>query len=217
VLVLRGREAVELGDDELAQRWAAADRVVVDVGTGDARWAYRLAKAEPRTLVIGIDPARDRMQEMATRLARKPAKGGLDNLWLVPSAIETVDQALHGRADAVHVLLPWGTLLRAVVLGTPDGLGAVRAIAKPGAPVEVVVGTDVWDDPVPVDARDLPRVTVEYARDTLAPRYNAADLPIDDVRQLTDEEWRAVPSTWARRLADNRREPKFVRILAMAR
>jgi 16S rRNA (adenine(1408)-N(1))-methyltransferase len=217
VLVLHGRSTETLDDAEVERRLTTAERVVIDVGTGDAKWAYRQARAEPTALVIGLDPARDRMREMATRVARKPARGGVDNLLLVPAPVEQADPLLRGRADSLHVLLPWGSLLRAVVLGEPTGLAALRALAKAGASVEVVVGTDVWDDPVPLDARDLPEVTTGYGRDTLAPRYEAAGLPIDDVHQLTDEEWRALASTWARRLADNRRQPKFVRILATAR
>jgi 16S rRNA (adenine(1408)-N(1))-methyltransferase len=217
VLVLRGRDAETLDDDVVERRCATARRVVVDVGTGDAKWAYRQARADPTTLVIGLDPARDRMRDVATRSARKPAKGGVDNLLLVPTTVEQADPVLHGRADAVHVLLPWGSLLRSVVLGEAAGLGALRALAKPGAQLEVVVGTDVWDDPVPLDARDLPEVTVDHVDATLRPRYAAAGLPIDDAHQLTDDEWRAVASSWARRLADNRRQPKFVRILATAR
>jgi 16S rRNA (adenine(1408)-N(1))-methyltransferase len=217
VLVLTGNETVTIEPDDFDRRGAAASRVVIDVGTGDARWAYRQAKANPSWLVIGLDPARDRMREMATRLARKPAKGGVDNLLLVPRAVEMAYPELHGRADAIHVLLPWGTLLRAVVLGEKAGLGAVRTLAKPGATVEVVVGTDVWDDPVPLEARDLPIVSVDYTEQTLAPRYDAAGLPIDSVHLLSDEEWRAIPSTWARRLADAKTEPKFIRIDATAR
>jgi 16S rRNA (adenine(1408)-N(1))-methyltransferase len=216
VLVLRGRESVTIEAEDFAQRCADATRVVIDIGTGDARWAYRQARAEPSWLVIGLDPARDRMQEVATRLARKPARGGLDNLLLVPRAVERPDPELVGSADAVHVLLPWGTLLRAVVLGEPAGLRAIRALARDGAAIEVVVGTDVWDDPVPLDARDLPTVDVAFVHDTLADRYGTAGLPIDEARMLDVDEWHAIESSWARRLADGRRQPKFIRIRATA-
>jgi 16S rRNA (adenine(1408)-N(1))-methyltransferase len=216
VLVLRGNETLTVEPDDFARRRADAARVVIDVGTGDARWAYRQARAQPSWLVIGLDPARDRMRDTATRLARKPAKGGLDNLLLVPRAVEAPYPELLACADTVHVLLPWGTLLRAVVLGEAVGLGAIRALAKDGAAVEVIVGTDVWDDPVPLDARDLPTVDLDYVQETLTGRYAAAGLPIGDARLLDAAEWQAIESSWARRLAGGRREPKFIRIRSTA-
>ncbi|MBI2704337.1 MAG: rRNA methyltransferase [Actinobacteria bacterium] len=212
--VLRGRELLTIEPDEVDSRCETAERVVTDVGTGDARWAYRLARAHPSWLVVGLDPARERLHDMARRLARKPAKGGLDNLWLVVADVERAPAELHGRAATVHVLLPWGSLLRGAVLGECKLLTAVAALAQPGGEVELVLGANICDEPVPVDVRDLPTVDLAYVNDTLTARYAAAGLRIEQATALPEDEWRALPSSWARRLAHGRREPKFVRIVA---
>src|SRR5205823_240034 len=128
--VLAGKKLVDLDPAEWTGMLAAAERVLVDVGTGDARTAYRQAVAHPEWLVVGVDPAWQRMTESAVRAARKPAKGGAPNLVLVNSAIETVPAALHAVADEVTVLMPWGKLLRGVVLGEADVLSGLRAVAK---------------------------------------------------------------------------------------
>lgn len=214
--VQHGSGVIEIETDVLRQRVSSAERIVIDVGTGDARWAYRLARAHPTWLVIGIDPARDRLREMATRIGRKPAKGGVDNLWLVATDVESAPDDLRGIAHEVHVLLPWGTLLRGAVLGDLDLLGAVRSLACAGGTVELVLGADIWDEPVPLDIRQLPVVDLTYVHEVLTERYAAAGLAIEDAEVLPEAAWRAIPSSWARRLAHGRREPTFVRIEARA-
>lgn len=214
--VLRGSGAVTIEAGEVDRGAGKAERVVVDVGTGDARWAYRLARANPSWLVIGIDPAKDRLRDIALRTSRKPAKGGIENLWLVPTDVEHAPRELHGLADELHILLPWGTLLRGAVLGDAALLGHVRALAAAGADVDLVLGADIWDEPVPLEIRDLPTVGLDYVSSQLTPRYARAGLPIDHVELLGEGEWRALPSSWARRLAHGRHAPKFVRIIAHA-
>ncbi|OLE23360.1 MAG: rRNA methyltransferase, partial [Catenulispora sp. 13_1_20CM_3_70_7] len=164
--VLAGKKLTDLPPAELAGALAAAEHVLVDVGTGDARTAYRQAVAHPEWLVIGVDPAWQRMTETAVRAARKPAKGGAPNLVLVNAAIETVPAPLHGIADAVTVLMPWGKLLRGIVSGESDVLAGLRAVAKPGTPLEVSIGTSIWRDPIPLEIRGLPELTPETVGST---------------------------------------------------
>jgi 16S rRNA (adenine(1408)-N(1))-methyltransferase len=205
--VLAGKKLVDLAPAELAAALAAAEHVLVDVGTGDARTAYRQAVAHPEWLVIGVDPAWQRMAETAVRAARKPAKGGAPNLILVNAAIEAVPSALHGVADEVTVLMPWGKLLRGVVLGEDDVLAGLRAVAKPGAPLEVSIGTSIWRDPIPLEIRDLPELTPESVDSTgLADRLAALGWQATDVRLVPHTELETISSSWARRLGSGATE-----------
>jgi 16S rRNA (adenine(1408)-N(1))-methyltransferase len=198
--MVRGKQLV-VGEPGLLDRHPA--HVVVDVGTGDGRTAYRLARANPDWLVIGVDPAWQRMVETATRSARKEARGGAPNLLLVCASIEAVPAELHGIADEVLALMPWGRLLRGIVLGEADVCGGLRAVARPGATLDIAVGTSIWRDPVPLEIRDLPELTVGYARDVLADRLAACGWRLTDVERLSAAEVARVPSSWARRLGSS--------------
>ena len=205
--VLAGKKLVDLDPAEWTGMLAAVERVLVDVGTGDARTAYRQAVAHPEWLVVGVDPAWQRMAETAVRAARKPAKGGAPNLVLVNSAIETVPAALHAVADEVTVLMPWGKLLRGVVLGEADVLSGLRAVAKPGAPLEISIGTSIWRDPVPLEIRDLPELTPETVRSTgLTERLAAHGWAVADVRLVPHTDLDTISSSWARRLGSGATE-----------
>ena len=212
VQLVEGRALGRLAPGELVARVAGAARVVVDVGTGDARAAWRLARAEPDTLVIGIDPAWQRMSDTATRARRKPARGGAPNLVLVNAAVEAVPPALDGVADAVTVLMPWGGLLRGVVTADPAVAGGLRRLARPGAPLEIVIGTSIWRPPVPVELVDLPELTPAglVPDGALAARWAAAGWAVDDATVVTSLDHDAPATSWARRLGSVSPEPLLV-------
>jgi 16S rRNA (adenine(1408)-N(1))-methyltransferase len=205
--VLAGKKLTDLDAAAWAEALKSADRVLVDVGTGDARTAYRQAIAHPEWLVVGVDPAWQRMTETAVRAARKPAKGGAPNLILVSSAIETVPTPLHGVADEVTVLMPWGKLLRGVVLGEADVLSGLRAVAKPGTPLEISIGTSIWRDPIPLEIRDLPELTPETVVSAgLTDRLAALGWEVTDVRLVPHTDLDTISSSWARRLGSGATE-----------
>ncbi len=205
--VVRGKRLTLMSAEELAPLRAAADRVVVDVGAGDARASYRLAAAEPGTLVVGLDPAWTRLVPTGLRAARKPARGGLRNLTLVAGTAEDPPAELHGLADEVLVVMPWGSLLRGVVAGAPDVCRGLRRLAAPGAVLEVAVGTSIWRDPVPRPVRDLPELTPPYVERVLADRLLAHGWQLTGSGWLTSTELVALSSSWARRLGGSRPEP----------
>ncbi len=210
--VVRGKRLVPAEPELLADRLDR--RVVVDVGTGDARTAYRLARAHPQWLVVGVDPAWQRMVETSTRSSRKPERGGAPNLVLVCASVEAVPVELYGIADEVLALMPWGKLLRGIVLGEPDVCAGLRAVARPGASLEVTVGTGIWRDPVPLEIRDLPELTAQYVDATLAALLLESGWRVVEAREITAAEVERLPSSWARRFGSS--APAFLYLRAEA-
>lgn len=98
------------------------------------------------------------------------------------------------------MLLPWGSLLRAVVTGDPDGLGRLRGLCSPGAEVEIVVGHG-----------DLDGVSPE----ALTRRYAEAGLAVR-ARAIGAAEAEALGTTWAKRLARSDPERRFWRLGGVA-
>jgi 16S rRNA (adenine(1408)-N(1))-methyltransferase len=216
--IVRGKSATTLTAGEFAALRAGRDRTVVDVGAGDGRAVYRLARAQPSWLVIGLDPAWQRMAEMATRSARKPDKGGAPNALYVRGVAEEPPPPLYGVADELHVMLPWGRLLTGLVLGEPALCGGLRRMAAPGASMDVTVGTDIWRAPVPVEIRELPELTVDHVGQVLRPRLAAAGWHVEVAELLTGTEAGRLPSSWGRRLADRgRAQATFMHLRVIGR
>ena len=215
VSVVTGRAVATLEGPDVDALVAGYDRVLVDVGTGDGRYAYALARAAPRTLVVGIDAIKENLQETAARAGRKPARGGLANVVFVWASAEDPPAELHGRADSVQVVLPWGRLMVGLLLAAPDVLGGLRRLGRPGTAFRAVVNAEVWGDPIPVEVRDLPELTPERVVHELAPRYEALGIGVTGARLLDEEGVQRLRSTWSRRLASSRAgRPRFVEVVA---
>jgi 16S rRNA (adenine(1408)-N(1))-methyltransferase len=75
------------------------------------------------------------------------------------------------------------------------------------------LNTRIFDDPVPVEARDLPEVTPDYARDTLGPAFQRAGMPMTRADWMDADEVATLGTTWAKRLS-HRHPPRSVIIEA---
>jgi 16S rRNA (adenine(1408)-N(1))-methyltransferase len=211
MIAVRGKRTYELSRSELVDLISPYEDVLVDVGTGDGRFVLAHARANPRTFAIGLDPVASAMESSSLSAARKRERGGTPNALFVVATAEDSPPELAGVADAVSVLLPWGRLLRGVLLGEPDVLGSLARIARPGARVRIVLNNEIFEDPVPLDAAELPEATVEYAQAELEPRYAQAGIRLDSARFLDEDEVKRLRTTWSRRLAHGR-SPRFLEI-----
>jgi 16S rRNA (adenine(1408)-N(1))-methyltransferase len=198
--------------DELRALRARYEHCAVDAGTGDAHFAYHLASGRRDWLVVGLDALDEPMGEIAYRAARKPARGGRENLVLLRASIEALPPELHNVADEVHVLLPWGVLLEGIVRARADVIGGVAALARPGATVRVVLNGEIWLDSTPARYEDLPVPTPAYVAEVIEPEFRRAGIDLERARYLTAEEAKELPTTWARRLGHGRPHPQFVHI-----
>jgi 16S rRNA (adenine(1408)-N(1))-methyltransferase len=216
VRLVEGRKLREVGRAELSD-WLAEQggRLHVDLGTGDGRYAYELAKASPSLAVLGLDPELAGLAEYSGRALRKPARGGLANVRYGLGSIEALPSELAGLASGVSIILPWGSLLRAVALPEPGLLANLRAICAPGARLTVVFTYDRDLDPGQVARLDLPPLGEDVAA-RLAPGYAEAGWRIEGAVAIGNAELRGLASTWARRLGHGERERVVWRVEGLA-
>jgi 16S rRNA (adenine(1408)-N(1))-methyltransferase len=213
--VVEGRKLVDMDADafdELAGRYA---RVVVDVGTGDGLFAYRLATRDPSTLHVGCDPVADNMVEVSQRSRRNPSRGGVDNLMLVVASVEDPPDELRGCAAQVYCVLPWGRLMAGLVTGDEEILRGVRAFAQDAAPVLVYLNVEVWDRDTPLHVQDLPALTPAHVEEVLTPAYARNGIRLLSHRDAAPREIAELRSTWARRLTHAGRG-RFIRLEGVA-
>jgi hypothetical protein len=160
-----------------------------------------MARGLPETLLIGVDANGENLRPAA----RKAAREGATNVLFGRLSLEQAPGELAGITDRLTVLLPWGSLLRAVALADPVPLAALRGLCKPGAQVHLVFGYGG------ADAVELPPLEDGVA---LAARYRQAGFAVR-ARPLSAEGVRALATTWAGKLGWGRERP-FVELTGRA-
>ncbi len=175
--------------------------VVVDIGTGDGRFVYRSALANPNKFYIGIDANTKPLEKISMKATRrKPSKGGLPNVLFVQAAIENLPEELNAAADEIHIHFPWGSLLSAVVTGKESVLSSLRRICAPECLVEIVIGIDQERDKSEIERLELPQLSSDYLENVLIPKYQAAGFEIIDKGILLPADWSKLETSWARKL-----------------
>lgn len=213
VQIVRGKQLTPLAAGDFAELRSRFASVVVDVGTGDGRAAYRLAKARPDTLVLGMDPAWERATEVSAKALRKPAKGGLPNILFLRGVAEDPPGELVGVATEVHVGMPWGRLLSGFVLGDREVCGGLRALSTIDGVLLVTVGTDIWRDPVPLEIRPLPELTTSYVDSFLAGALAAVGWTVVEAESVPAD---TADTSWARRFSAGRPDSRLFLLRAVA-
>jgi len=181
--------------------------VTVDLGTGDGRLPYALARQAPDRLFVGVDADLASLRVFSGRAL----KGGLRNVAYVRAAVEDLPAELTGAADAVTVVLPWGSLLAAVARPSVEDLKRIRGLCRPHAALTVVVSIDPVRDRAEADRLGLPGLDQAHLDGALAAGYAAAGFVVDSGRPVPPGELASWPSTWARRLANGR--PRAVHLI----
>lgn len=176
------------------------------------RWT---AARNPDVLAIGVDANADGLRETSRRLAAKPARGGLANAMLGRLSLQDAPGELAGMADRLTVLLPWGSLLRAVALPDEPALRALRALCKPDAQARFLFGYGPQTDGAVIDELALPSLDVPAAGLTLEACYRRAGLAVR-ARAVQLDEVRELPTTWAGRLAFSGHRRSFIELRGRA-
>lgn len=201
VELVSGKEIVRIEGAALQREAAVFDRVVIDLGAGDGRFAYRLARAHPRWFLLAIDPNADGMRERSYRAGRKASRGGIRNVRFIRASLERLPAALDGFADEISVLHPWGSLLEAVFLPRPELLKCVARLGKPGALLRVRINASALRDWANGAGPEAHMLTDDETYGRLLVGYAAAGIRMIDRRSNHAED---VRTSWGQRLHHGR-------------
>jgi 16S rRNA (adenine(1408)-N(1))-methyltransferase len=192
---IRGRKVVELSVPEFAELTARHRRLVLDVGTGDGKHAVQLARQRPDELVIGLDAAKDNLRKVS-------ARADLANLLFVWAPVEQLPAELTGIAE-LHVLMPWGSLLRGMLGDGAAMLSELASRCVTDAEFLLTLNLHAWRPPVP-EVGGHAEPTPETALAELAPVYRGHGWRLDAARYLDEARVAELATSWTRRLNSSR-------------
>jgi 16S rRNA (adenine(1408)-N(1))-methyltransferase len=170
-----------------------------------------VASRDPDILVLGVDANAAALREASRRFAAKPARGGLPNALLGRLALADAPGELAGLADQLTILLPWGSLLRAVAAPDAAALNGLHGLCKPGAELRVLFGYGPRSDGSAIREHALPPLEDPATPLALEHAYCDAGFAVA-ARLVAREEVRALPTTWAKRLAYSGHARRFVEL-----
>jgi 16S rRNA (adenine(1408)-N(1))-methyltransferase len=169
--------------------------VSIDIGTGAGQAVLRLAREHPAELVIGLDADARAMADASRRANATERRGGLPNAIFLAAAAEDLPGPLCGTADRVTIALPWGSLLRGLLIPDPTLVEKIRDLLKPGGGLELLLSATDRDSAV---AGVKLESGVDVVRLTAA--CEAAGLHVIECRPATESDVYRLSSTWGRRL-----------------
>ena len=111
---------------------------------------------------------------------------------------------LGAVAERVSVILPWGSLLRAVAGPEASSLRRIASLCSPGARIEIVFSYDQSRDARESAPLGVTTVNKQHIAAALFPAYQQARIPIISAECISPRELAAYETTWAKRLANGR-------------
>jgi 16S rRNA (adenine(1408)-N(1))-methyltransferase len=173
----------------------------VDLGSGDGRGPYRWASKSPQWFFLATDFNADGLRESAFRASRKPSRGGVSNLLCIAADLPELAREMPGFANRVTSILPWGSLLRALVLPETESLKHLFTLCAPNCEVEVVFSCEPRRDAAELRRLGLADLDDNHVRHVMAPAYEAAGFLLSAAVRITSADLRQYQTTWAARLS----------------
>ncbi len=189
---IKGNKTVDLSSADFDSLRAKFDKVIVDLGSGDGRFIYKNSLSNPDTLFIGIEPASKQVEIYSRKVARKK----LENILFVVGSFELLPKELYGCADKLYIILPWGTLLKAVAEPTDENVTTLKSLLKPIAEIEIIFGYDSELEPTQTSRLQLN----EIDENKIIHKFEAEGFKLAQSSMLSSTEIKKLESTWGKRI-----------------
>lgn len=175
--------------------------IIIDIGTGDGKFVYKLAKENPDRLFIGIDPHQKGLEKLSSKIYKKEAKGGLQNAFFVLANIEDLPEELENTANQVFINFPWGSLLQDIVLVNQKAWENIKMICKDRAIIDIVFGYEDELEEKEIERLNLPKLDIDYVQNHMLPKLESFGFKEEDLKELGLDDLKNYPSSWAKKLS----------------
>ena len=191
---IRGKVSHNLDLTDFYARLANYDRITLDLGTGDGKFAFCHADNFPNHFVIGVDSCRENLHEHS--------RAKLPNLLYIIASAQSLPQELRGLVSNITINFPWGSLLESLLTGDDRLLRGLESVVRSSAALDVRLNGGALAE----QGWSLEEGAERIFENLTSAGWNLRKPEILDTRAL-----RAFPSTWAKRLAFGR-DPRAVQL-----
>lgn len=211
---ITGKKIQSISSEDLLDLAEAYSSVAFDLGTGDGKFAYKLAAEQPQTLVVAVDADKSQMEKLSHKASRKPEKGGLGNLIFIWSAVEQLpSDQLKSIADKAYVNFPWGSLLAGIIKAEPEFLRVIGDLVKPSGELEILTSYDEKFEPETIAKYRLPELNQAYIEGSLASAYSNSGMNLNAWSKLPEQYKSQLHGTWPKRLHGSRNSREVISII----
>ena len=193
--IVEGKRVRQMGAAELETWTAGYQGTTIDLGAGDGRFVWHLAKEQPGFAAIGVD--------LCEANLRHASRAAADNALFVVADALALPAELGRVATHVTVNFPWGSLLRGLLAGHQGLLAGLAAVARGGATLDIRLNAGALAET---------GWTLEAGSERVAAVLRDAGVGVRATSVLGPAELRRWPTTWAKRLAFGR-DPRATRIV----
>jgi 16S rRNA (adenine(1408)-N(1))-methyltransferase len=189
---IRGKTSRDLNLNELNERLANYNRILLDLGTGDGRHVHFLARAFPNDFVIGLDACRENLYEYS--------RAKLPNMLFVIANAQCLPCELNGLVSHVTINFPWGSLLESLLIGDTRLMCGLDSIARPNATIDIRLNGGAMSE------AGMP---FETGACQVQETMQCFGWRISDPMWMKDCDLQDFPSTWSHRIAYGR-DPRAI-------
>lgn len=190
---IQGKTTRQIQRADLVQRTAGYQKVLIDLGTGDGRFAIHTARKEPGWFAVGVDACRENLVALSRTAPQ-------NSLFVIASA-QNLPVELHSMADRLTINFPWGSLLTGLLDGDPALMGGLRSAIRPDGDLQVRLNASAMAEAGWALDAGAEQVVQILAR---------AGFRMRPLQQIGSKDLRACATTWARRLAFGRDPRAYV-------
>ena len=184
---IRGRKSLEVSINGWKDQLADYNRIILDLGTGDGRYARALAEKHPDWFVVGVDSCRENLHEHS--------QTKLKNLLFVIASAQNLPPELEGLVSHITVNFPWGSLLGSLLAGDSKLMCGLKLISRQRASLELRLNGGALAEA---------GKTLEAGTDKIHYNLLQAGWQIERPVLMDAGALKTFPSTWAKRLAFGR-------------